>query len=423
MQRQELIRRIRKAGRMLLSGRDSLYHADEFVGFDLTPLTPQKDEAAAGPRLNIIVPTLSESAAFGGLATLVDLPLQVFARGLAPEGWRLRFVNLGASPATEDDIGRKHALRHGIDADKIEAVHVCASGTPVPVGAKDIFLGSLWHSLPAALPLMRFQHETFGGGRRPYVSLVQDYEPGFHPWSSAFMLARAAYDADWPRVFVFNSSELARYYAAQGHRAAPSAVFEPVLNHELKMALTSAGPPAKERRILFYGRPEERRNCFFLARRALEIWSETYARAPQWQVASIGANHEPFPLAGAGQCEVLGKLTLSGYARELHRAGMGLSLMASPHPSYPPLEMAHFGALTVTNGFDCKDLSDWHENIRSVTPADPETLAAALSECCERFEKNPGAGREAQSRKQQYLDGHEDTALQAISDLILNAAS
>ncbi|MDF1726886.1 MAG: hypothetical protein P1U53_03955 [Sulfitobacter sp.] len=418
MTRQEWMERLRTAARFMVSGRDSRLYEDERIGYNLVQLAPRADADQRTPRLNILTTTLSEGAAFGGLATLIDLPLQVFAKALAPAGWQVRFINLDTAPAAGDDIGAKYAQRHGIAPDLVSACHGCAAGAPVPVGPGDIFLGSLWHSLPATLPLLRFQQETFGGAPLPYVSLLQDYEAGFHPWSSAFMLARAAYDADWSKALIFNSRELADYYAAQGHESSPSVVFEPVLNHALLKALKAPERPAKERRILFYGRPEQRRNCFYIGRRALEIWAESYSQADRWQVRSIGAAHDPFALANGAECRVLGKLTLEGYADELHRTAVGLSLMASPHPSYPPLEMAHFGALTVTNSFDCKDLGQWHENVTSLDVLDPERVAKALSDACARFDADPEAGLRGQTRKPHYLAGHDDAVLRDIGEMI-----
>lgn len=35
----------------------------------------------------------------------------------------------------------------------------------------------------------------------------------------------------------------------------------------------------------------------------------------------------------------------------------GISLMSSPHPSYPPLEMSVFGIKVITNNYSNKDLS------------------------------------------------------------------
>ena len=82
---------------------------------------------------------------------------------------------------------------------------------------------------------------------------------------------------------------------------------------------------------------------------------------------------------------------------------VGLSLMASPHPSYPPLEMAHFGLRTVTNGYTCKDLSRAHENIVSIPTILPDAIADALAAQCRAFIAEPDAGWRAKSMLPDYL--------------------
>lgn len=51
-----------------------------------------------------------------------------------------------------------------------------------------------------------------------------------------------------------------------------------------------------------------------------------------------------------------------------------------PHPSYPPLETAHLGLLTLTNGFGGKDLATWHTNISTLDEISADEIASRLSE-------------------------------------------
>jgi hypothetical protein len=60
--------------------------------------------------------------------------------------------------------------------------------------------------------------------------------------------------------------------------------------------------------------------------------------------------------------------------------------MVSPHPSYPPLEMAAFGMRVVTNGFLDRDLSARSQNIVSVLVPTPERLGFALIHACQASE-------------------------------------
>jgi hypothetical protein len=409
---------LKRAARVLISGRESRYYEDEMIGFNLMDLRPVADPDIQSARLNVLAPSLSASASFGGLATQVDLPLQVFKRGLVEKGWRMRFICTGHAPVATDNIVTQYVERHGIDPKMVSCHYNSGSGVPVPVGGDDLFMGSLWFNLSWAMPLMRFQKAQFGGPKRPYISMVQDYEAGFHPWSSAYMMACAAYDSDWPKRIIFNSAELASYYKERGHDFEDSYTFEPVMNASLREALAVPPPAGKDRRILFYGRPDSRRNCFHLVKKSLELWAERYEDARAWRVVSVGTAYPPFPLPGGVPVEVLGKLTLAQYADQLHSAAVGISLMASPHPSYPPLEMAHFGALTICNNFECKDMTVWHENLYPVTIPDPEHLAEELISACRRFDGNPNVGVAGQPRKLHYLKEADPAMLRDIAELI-----
>jgi len=72
-------------------------------------------------------------------------------------------------------------------------------------------------------------------------------------------------------------------------------------------------------------------------------------------------------------------------------------LMSTPHPSYPPLDLAASGGVVLTNRFGSKtDLSDYSENI-IVAELDIESLleglrqALALTQDSERRERNYAA--------------------------------
>ena len=71
---------------------------------------------------------------------------------------------------------------------------------------------------------------------------------------------------------------------------------------------------------------------------------------------------------------MVGKLTLQEYAKTLEESYAGISLMASPHPSYPPLEMSVFGVKVITNTFANKDLKDFNSNIVSLNNIVPAIL-------------------------------------------------
>jgi len=417
----ELKRRIKVAARHLISGRESVLFEDEYVQFSLDEFKPIPSANEGLKRLNVVTPTLSSRSAFGGVATLIELPLRVFLSGLNAEGWKIRFICSEALPREDDNIALKYMNRLGVSADCVEMVCLKPYASPIEVSTRDVFLGSLWFHFFAARPLLEFQAKVRGGKRVPYVSLMQDYEASFSPWSSAFLLAQSMYDWDWPMIHLFNSAELRNYYLALGHVVRSSVTFEPTMNSFMAANLKSTPPRRKSRKIMFYGRPTARRNCFFLAREALDEWSVRYENASAWEVVSVGQAYDSFKLRGGGNVKVLGKLSLDQYCDELRTTAVGLSLMASPHPSYPPLEMAHFGAITLTNSFFCKNLATWHENIVSLDVGHPEVISGALIDACRRYDENPETGLHQRSLKPAYLEGFDQKCLTDAAKLVLSA--
>ena len=75
-----------------------------------------------------------------------------------------------------------------------------------------------------------------------------------------------------------------------------------------------------------------------------------------------------------------------GYAAQMREADVLLSLMLSPHPSYPPLEMAACGGLVVTNSFANKTQAEFaaiSPNILAPAPT-IEAIGDALAEAARR---------------------------------------
>jgi len=84
----------------------------------------------------------------------------------------------------------------------------------------------------------------------------------------------------------------------------------------------------------------------------------------------------------------MGKAPLHEYATLLSESMIGISLMVSPHPSYPPLEMAYAGMKTITNSYEGKDLSQRSDTIVSLDILSVEAIAETLERLCDEIETN-----------------------------------
>jgi hypothetical protein len=170
----------------------------------------------------------------------------------------------------------------------------------------------------------------------------------------------------------------------------------------LKAKMTTPSP-IRDRTIVVYGRPETPRNGFPAIVDGLRAWYASDPQAGSWRVVSVGRKHEVFAIGPDLVLEPLGMLDLDAYADLLRSSAIGLSLMLSPHPSYPPLDMAHLGMVVLTNTFGDKDLSTWHTNIRSIDDVRAETIAAALTAACEGFLREPALGDRGVPLNPDYL--------------------
>jgi hypothetical protein len=306
-----------------------------------------------------------------------------------------------------------------VDPASIEIIPRTEEQPRLAIRASDTFFTFNWWTTLNVRRLLSKQHHIFGGLPKRFLYFIQEYEPQFYPFSSTHMWARSAFDSEWPCWGVFNSGELYDYFQAQGHRVERAFVFEPNLSSSLRPFLAGAAP-IKTRRVLVYGRPSVPRNCYPAVVDGLRLWAKRYPQFRDWEVVSVGIAHKPQSFGEGRTMRSLGKLSLQEYGQMLRTAGVGLSLMASPHPSYPPLEMAHFGVRTVTNTYGSKDLAASHPNIISIADVAAVTIADALAEACRMFESLPAAGWLAQTRRPSFLDtgpfGFLDQVVDAMAE-------
>ena len=125
---------------------------------------------------------------------------------------------------------------------------------------------------------------------------------------------------------------------------------------------------------------------------------QAYAMNPQYREQYLDQLIALHMFAQLGEDEKLDES--EEYAKILEESYAGISLMASPHPSYPPLEMASFGVKVITNTFANKDLKDFNENIISMNSISPDLVAQKLYELCNSYHSEVSLGK----RNQKYCE-------------------
>lgn len=355
-------------------------------------------------RLNLLVPALAIRHVFGGISTALSLFASI---GAGEQNLRIILTDQQSFTIEDNPAFADWSICSLEDGDGSGRIIVSAGdryGKTLAVGPGDRFIATAWWTSVLARHIQEWQKREYGLRSPPkYLYLIQDFEPGFYPWSSRYALAESTYHDVANVIGVFNSSTLKSFFAKEGYVFPYSYTFEPTLNAQLRKQLGLLKRTPKERRILIYGRPSVQRNAFEVIVMALKLW---VSRNPDsnWDFISAGETHPPVALGHGKTLTSLGKLSINEYAMELARASVGVSLMISPHPSYPPLEMAAFGVQVVTNNYKSKDLSCLAPNIVSVEAVNPEAVAQGIDQCLQGGEHSRGRGHSA-AEWASYLEG------------------
>jgi hypothetical protein len=380
-----------RAGRAFVGGGS---RADTFAdrrdpsGPVLVPIPPIVPVPPAGDgRVTLLMPRLEMARMTGGPNTALNLVSR-----LAEHGIPLRILSSIGPLDDRPDLVRSHiGLLAGRELGPEVQLAAVSDEEPLEVAPDDIFVATAWQTAHIAEAARRQTHAE------AFIYLIQDFEAGFFAHSTRYALALATYRM--PYRAVFNESLLHDYFVA--HRIGPfgptSTVgwtsFEPAVDRELFRPARSA--VGRRRRLVFYGRPRNERNCFDMGLRALRLAVAAGALDPAtWDVVSVGAEVPALDLGAGRVLRPTPWMDYAEYGEFVSRSDVMLSLMISPHTSYPPLEMAAAGGRVVTNVFSVKT----GDALRAISPlidpveADADALAEAIVRVTRAAEADDGAG-------------------------------
>ncbi len=348
-------------------------------------------EATGPPTLNVLDAAWTVLGMTGGPNTVINLACRI-----AQQGVSVRLVSTLGAPTIDHQWFRNHAksLLGDGNLPDIPIVSAAQADQPLQIGPHDVFLATHWttaQQLRAVLPRLPI---------RQFFYMLQEFEPGFYAWSSNFALAVETYGLDfWPIV---NEAILADYLLALplGRLNDPvmrerALVFEPAVDSGL---FYPAPPdaPSHPRRLLFYARPTNKRNMFGLGLTALRqaVADPVYAG---WDFVSIGSRGSvsDLPLGHGHVMRPAAWTDYAGYGDLLRHADVLLCPMLSPHTSYPVLEMAACGGLSVTNTFATKTAEALNALSPDIIAVEPTIagFAEGMLEAARRV--NAGAHRPA----------------------------
>jgi hypothetical protein len=352
-----------------LSGRVS--GAETYAGLDPSSLAlvgiHGSDRLA--PALNLVIPRFRAEAVFAGTKTAIEVAVGMAESLDRP--LRIIVTNSRFTAGHRKEAASYLVREFGLRPDRV----VLWSSEDLfnqDISTSDRWLVTHWSTAHAADVSARLGLLE----REQVVYLVQDYEPGFTPWSTQHALASSTYHAGFH--FIVNSSPLASYLRQNEALEIPAAqVFRPHLSLDRLSDVASKRVKSPVVRILFYGRPSKPRNLFNLGVSALKVAARTFEKEGiPVSILSAGEAHPAHSLSNSSTLESRGTLGWESYYQQLTEVDVMLSLQYSPHPSHPPLDAVVSGARAVTNEFG-GERNSLSPRLSAGTP-DPDSLGDLL---------------------------------------------
>lgn len=301
-------------------------------------------------RLNMVIDSLEKDSLMGGVATALIVGT-LFANR---QGCVLRIItrNAGPNPLAYENLMRvlgipaAERVAYYSDADK-------ESNFRLELTEGDVFVATSWWSAVAI-------RRTVLSKR--FFYLIQEVETSFYPAGTDQLLCRRILEDDHID-FIVNSKTLFDYFQTHNPGLADRGIhFEPAFPEGL---YGPGGFEAKPKHhLLFYARPHHPRNLFALGVRLLDRAVATgIIDLDEWEIFFVGDDETQVTLGSAYRVINKGRLGWQAYSEFLRTMDLGLVLMMSPHPSYPPFDMACSGGVVVTNRYENRTTFPGSDNV------------------------------------------------------------
>lgn len=212
------------------------------------------------------------------------------------------------------------------------------------------------------------------------IYLLQEDERMFYSYGDEHLKCTETLSSEGITILI-NTELLYDHFVSQGFKnIEKNAIwFEPAFNVSNKE--NPNNKTDKKRRLFFYSRPLHPRNLYY---RGIEVLDKAVLTGlidtSLWEIYFVGSNSEAVIFSTGLKPFVLENMPWDEYLEFLTTVDLGVSLMYTPHPSYPPLDIASAGAVVVTNKFGDKQSLNKYSNNIICSDLSVDSLLEALSE-------------------------------------------
>lgn len=304
-------------------------------------------------RLNLVTDDISKTSLFGGVATSLILATLLCKRN----GWTLRLItrwmpcNLNDYYEFANLLGLE--IPKEIEAYSDENTNDDRINFRLPLSEEDIFLATSWWSAKSILD---------SNIRNRIMYIIQEEETFFYPYGDERFTCEQIMNSS-QIDYIINSKLLYEYFKIARYDTLVNngLCFEPAFPEKLYYAdeNTFEKKDGQKKKLFFYGRPMNPRNLYYFG---LDCMDEALTRGiidtDLWDIYLAGYDIDRIKFTNGYEPKMNGAMTWEAYAEFARSVDVSFSLMYTPHPSYPPLDMLCSGAVVLTNEFKNKrDLS------------------------------------------------------------------
>jgi hypothetical protein len=323
------------------------------------------------PRVTMTTDSIGSKSLYGGVGTALILSALLAERLSAS----LRLITRveSADPANFRRVLSVNGIEWNGDLEFLQVR--AADAREVSVSDNDFFLTTSWWGTRSALGAIKPNH---------IVYLLQEDERMFYPFGDDRLRCEETLSS--PDIHFVVNSQLLFEHMTTGPDALANirrngVFFEPAFPESHYYPAAVNRPAGGKRNFFFYARPFNERNLYWRGLEAIGAAIEGGILRPEdWNIYFVGRSIKPISLPRGVDPEIVENLSWSEYAALLRSIDLGLCLMDTPHPSYPPLDLAACGAVVVTNTRGLKtSLRRYSDNILCANPR-AQSLANAIRE-------------------------------------------
>lgn len=386
LERKRARRAAKKSMPVISNAKPQDFLAGRFLSTAALPVFHElKGAFHAGKRLNLVTDSVNAGSLYGGVGTALILACEVCRY----HGASLRIITR-TEPAERDrliDALRLYDVRLPEQYEFIFAPPI-SSGKIVDVGEKDIFLTTSWWTTESVL-------RSISPCKIRY--LIQEDERMFYPHGDDRLRCDSILQNPAIPLYV-NSSLLHEYFEGEEilRYKDRAQYFEPAFPESVYFPRVRGG----KRKFFFYARPNNPRNLFaFGSAVIVEAVRRGVLPLENWEILFVGKDIPEIELRDGFQPTRVENLRWSEYAELIGTIDVGLSLMYTPHPSYPPLDLAASGAIVVTNRFANKQNLSRYSSAIITADLNVDAMVSAIAAAIEQSDSRQIA-QESPSDKQ-----------------------